>query len=143
MTAVIEIVNNLIKKAKENEAVSNVRFLKEFRQDMAERPVDGYIAVVKIENIDMSQSFAGGLYDKYIKGEMYSVKVTLTVYSGNDISGEELSAVTLKVYQALTDADTDNIIADSFVSPIDFDESIKAIYRKINFDLAFCLCGEN
>ena len=119
MTAVIEIVNNLIKKAKENEAVSNVRFLKEFRQDMAERPVDGYIAVVKIENIDMSQSFAGGLYDKYIKGEMYSVN------------------------QALTDADTDNIIADSFVSPIDFDESIKAIYRKINFDLAFCLCGEN
>ena len=51
MTAVIEIVNNLIKKAKENEAVNNVRFLKEFRQDMAESPVDGYIAVVKIENI--------------------------------------------------------------------------------------------
>lgn len=142
MTEVINIVNSLIYKARENENIKNVKFVKAYRENFAQNPVEGYIAVVKIEKISKTNSFAGGFADSKIKGEMFSVCFALSVYSDNDITGEELSSTALKIQQAVADADESSIIESSWISPIEFDSDIKAIYREINFTLAFCLCGD-
>ena len=142
MTAIIDIVNSLICKAKENECISNVKFVKAFRENLAEHPIDGYIAVVKVEKITKTEDFVGGYAKNNIKGEMFNASFALDVYSGNDITGEDLSATTLKIQQAVCLADESNIIDDSWILPIEFDSNLNAIYREIKFNLSFCLCGE-
>lgn len=142
MTAVIDIVNNLIFKAKENNEISDVKFQKGYKNDFSQSPVNGYIAIVKIEKIIQSVSFVGGYLDSQNKGDIYTVDLVLDVYSDNDIAGEELSSTVLKIHQAVIQADDKGIIDSFAISPIEFDSNIKAIYRKISYNLQLCLHKE-
>ena len=133
-------INNL--KAKKNTEIDCVTFVKAFKNNMAQSPVEGFVAVVKTESINMSGSFAGGYADSNIKGEMYTAKVVLDIFSGSEISGESLSDITLKIMNAIEKADESSMISNMEVSPIEFDENLKGIFRKLIFQLDFCLCGE-
>lgn len=143
MTAIIEKINSLVKTAKKDKRLENVVFVKGYRSKLAKAPVEGFVAVVKIENINRLQSFAGGFFDGQRKGEMYAVKLAVDVYSGSDISGEDLSFVTLEVFEAIKSALEVGVIDSCCISPIAFDKTANAVYREIAIELSFCLSGEN
>lgn len=142
MTKITEIVNSLIKKAKKDPDIQGVTFVKAYNNRLAACPVEGFVAVVKIENINLEESFAGGYAESNIKGEMYNVKLELDVFSDSDITGESLSDMTLRVMRAIQNADESSIISDVYVTPIEFDEKLNGIFRKIVIQLDFCLCGD-
>lgn len=142
MTQIIDICNGLICKAKENEAIQNVKFLKAFREDFAQTPIDGYIGIVKIEKVSFSNQFAGSFAKNNTKGQVVDVTMAIDLYSDNSITGEELSVATVQVQQAMYDADETDIIQSSSISAVRFDTDLKSIYREIILNLSFCLCGD-
>lgn len=142
MTRIIDICNNLIYKAKENEDIQNIKFFKAYREDFAQTPIEGFMGFIKIEKVGFSQTFVGGFADSSSKGQMVDVTLAIALYSDNSISGEALSVASTQVHQAMIKADDKGIIKNSSISPVEFDTNIKSIYREIRFNLAFCLCGE-
>ena len=142
MTAIFDLVTTLIKRAKENEQIKDVRFVKAYKSEIAENPVGDYLVAVNLENVMQTQSFVGGYFNDGVKGQMYSAKLVLRVYADRKKSGEDLGRLSLKIQEALTKADSNNIISGLSIGPISFDGNFESIYREISVNLEFCLCGE-
>lgn len=142
MTTVNNIVNELIKSAKNLYQGDYVRFIKGYSDKTAEKPVNSLVAAVDVREVSRSQDFIGGYFSPALKGEFYNVKLSLRVYAGRKGSGENLGKVTMDLLEALNNADEDSIIESSAVSPIEYDSQLMSIYREINLNLGFCLCGE-
>ena len=131
MTRINSIINNLITKVKEQDNLNNVCFLKAYNKDMAQKPIKGYIVVVDFKQLVQSQSFVGGYFSNDLKGEIYSAKVVLRVYTGRESSGKDLGDIALKISAALKEADKDSLITDIFIGPITYDSQFEAIFREI------------
>lgn len=142
MTAIEDIVNSLVRGAKNNCSDVDIRFVKAYKTREAEKPVSGFAAVVEIGEATAGGSFVGGYFNTGVKGDIYKVALTVSIYSPDTISGEDLSTTALKVSEAFKKADESGIIEEMSVSPIAFDENTSAIYRSIDMRLGFCLCGE-
>lgn len=142
MTAIFDIVTALIKKAKEDEALKGIRFVKAYKNGYTENPVDDYLVVVNLERVSQEQSFVGGYFDNGIKGQMYSAKLVLRVYADRQKSGEELGCLALKIQEALKKYDYNNLISKLSIGPISFDGDLESIYREISLNLEFCMCGD-
>ena len=142
MTMVNEIVDTLVKKAKNVKDIEGVKFIKAYKESMTNCDFQGFVCVANIESISQSGQFVGGYHSNGIKGDMYSVKLCLRVYADNETSGEDLGSTTLKISQAFTQSDESNIIESYYIGPISFDNQFRSIYREINLSLEFCLCGE-
>ena len=135
-------VNGIILGLKTIRALSGVRFVREYSAEPIETPVSGFIASVGVKSAERSSGFIGGDATSSLKGEMYSAAVEIRLYSPNGGNGSGLSELAGKMLTGLRSADTAGIISDASVSSIEFDTELNAIFRRIGFNLEFCLCEE-
>ena len=142
MTKIIDICNSLIKKAKENETLQNIKFIKSYREDFAQTPIKGYMAIVNIDRVDLKDAFAGEYVSNNSKGRLAEVLLKFDLYADNNYTGENLSIKSVQLQQGLYEADENDIIQSSSISAIRYDSDLKSIFREISFNLSFCLCGE-
>ena len=135
-------VNGIILGLKTIRALSGVRFVREYSAEPIETPVSGFIASVGVKSAERSSGFIGGDATSSLKGEMYSAAVEIRLYSPNGGNGSGLSELAGEMLTGLRSADTAGIISDASVSSIEFDTELNAIFRRIGFNLEFCLCEE-
>ena len=135
-------VNGIILGLKTIRALSGVRFVREYSAEPIETPVSGFIASVGVKSEERSSGFIGGDATSSLKGEMYSAAVEIRLYSPNGGNGSGLSELAGEMLTGLRSADTAGIISDASVSSIEFDTELNAIFRRIGFNLEFCLCEE-
>ena len=69
MNRIEKQVDRIIAGLKVNEALKNVRFIREYGSDEAPSPVNGMIAVVSVRDMSTEKSYIGGYLSPSIKGE--------------------------------------------------------------------------
>lgn len=142
MNRIIEVINSLIIKAKNQNDLGNVKFLKEFTSCVTSELTGGFVAAVKIEDVNMKDDFAGGYVENQVKGISFEVNFAVEVFSSRDIHGESLSDIALKIMNSIIKADNNKLIYNAVACPIEFNERLNAISRKIKFQMNFCLVGD-
>ena len=135
-------VDRIIAGLKVNEALKNVRFIRDYGSDEAPSPVNGMIAVVSVRDMSTEKSYIGGYLSPSIKGESYNAGVEIRVYAPATENGSGLSEIVSELLTGLKKADSQKIIVESDASPIAFDPDLNAIYRTVHFEIEFCLCEE-
>ena len=133
MNRIEKQVDRIIAGLKVNEALKNVRFIREYGSDEAPSPVNGMIAVVSVRDMSTEKSYIGGYLSPSIKGESYNAGVEIRVYAPATENGSGLSEVVSEILLGLKTADA---------ASIEFDPDMNAIYRTVSFNMEFCLCEE-
>ena len=94
-------VDRIIAGLKVNEALKNVRFIREYGSDEAPSPVNGMIAVVSVRDMSTEKSYIGGYLSPSIKGESYNAGVEIRVYAPATENGSGLSEVVSEILLGL------------------------------------------
>ena len=142
MIRIQQQIDSVIMGLKQRGTLADVRFVREYGLEKTETPVRGMLAVVGISQITREKGFFGGRLSSSVTGERYSVKAEIRVYAPASENGTGLSGVVSEIVAGLEAADSGHIITGVSASPIGFDPNINSIFRKIEFDAAFCLSGE-
>lgn len=142
MNRIEKQVDRIIAGLKVNEALKNVRFIREYGSDEAPSPVNGMIAVVSVRDMSAEKSYIGGYLSPSIKGESYNAGVEIRVYAPATENGSGLSEVVSEILLGLKTADAEKTITHSEAASIEFDPDMNAIYRTVSFNMEFCLCEE-
>ena len=142
MTAIREQTDCIIRRLRTQQALRDVRFVREFSEEFIETPIEGYLAAVSITGTSRKQDFVGGLAATGVKGSLYAAEVEIRVYSPYCESGTSLSEIVSAMMTGLREADEEHLITACTASPIAFDNELNCIYRNLSFTLEFCLCEE-
>ncbi len=135
-------LDRIIARLRLNEKLKGVKFIREHTSQSVEVNLSSFLAVVAVTDTALSKRFVGDYLSPSVKGEQFSARVQIFVYAPADENGNGLSEITCELMQGLKKADTDKIISEVSVSAIDFDADMNSIYRKVEFNMEFCLCEE-
>lgn len=118
MTELEGIIIGLIRSVKQNNDFSDIRFINAYNSQPAEKPVEGYLAVVEIAEIDED------------------INLQIRLIGGSDVSGSQLGYTALELAAALKTADSDMYIKSVRLSETKYDKNITAFYRDIKLGLS-------
>lgn len=142
MTQIQRQIDRLVIRLKQQEALKNVRFVREYATDYVETPVRGILAVVGIKETSREKGYIGGYVSSSVKGELYEAKAEIRVYAPQSENGSGLSELVGELLSGLRRADEEKIITEAGAFSIEFDPDLNAIFRRIAFCMEFCLCEE-
>lgn len=142
MNQITTQLDRIIARLRLNEKLKGVKFIREHTSQSVEVNLCSFLAVVAVTDTALSKRFVGDYLSPSVKGEQFSARVQIFVYAPADENGNGLSEITCELMQGLKKADTDKIISEVSVSAIDFDADMNSIYRKVEFNMEFCLCEE-
>lgn len=142
MTQIQHQIDELVFKLKRRAAFEQVRFVREFDTEPVETPIRRITAVVGILQTAREKGYLGGYLSSSVKGERYSAKAEIRIYAPADENGSGLSELVSEMLGALSEADEDKIITDACASSIEFDPDLNAVFRRIEFEIEFCVCEE-
>ncbi len=140
MNNITDIADTLIKNAKHNPQLSDIRFIKAYNTTANNPNEDGCTAVVSIESVQRSKGFVSRLYKQNTYGDVFVARLNVRLYAGNDISGASLTKTALIIRNALIEADSEGYIENSNISSIKYENDSSAVYRDISFDIEYVLC---
>lgn len=140
MNSIIDIAESLIADVKEKPDFSNIKFLKAYGVSDYNPDFGSTAAVVNIEEVERCAGYLSRLYDAETYGDVYNAKLTIRVYAPDDVSGESLTEISVKLRQAVTDADNCGFINKSKISSIKYENGTGAVYRDISFFIEYVLC---
>ena len=142
MTQIQRQIDTLIIRLKRMDALSDVRFVREYGSGAIETPVKGMTAVVGITQTTREKGYIGGFLSSSVRGETYGVKAEIRLYAPADENGSGLSERVSELMSGLNTADKEHLITDTRASSIEFDPNTNSVFRKVEFDMEFCLCEE-
>ena len=142
MTQIQPCVDRIVDRLKMNDAFCGVRFIREYGNVSIETPVRGLLAVVGITNTSRKKGYIGGYLSSSVRGETYVATAEIRVYAPADENGSGLSELVFELMTAIEAADAEKIVTSVSASSIEFDPDVNAVFRKVEFKLEFCLCGE-
>ena len=142
MTQIQQCVDRIVDRLKMNDAFRGVRFIREYGNVSIETPVRGLLAVVGITNTSRKKGYIGGYLSSSVRGETYVATAEIRVYAPADENGSGLSELVFELMTAIEAADAEKIVTSVSASSIEFDPDVNAVFRKVEFKLEFCLCGE-
>lgn len=140
MNSIIDIAENLITDVKENQAFSNVTFVKAYSVYDYNPSYGGFTAVVNIDEVERSEGYLSRLYKADTYGDIFFAKLIVRLYAGNNTSGDSLTKTALSLKQSILSADSDGFINKSKIGPIKYESDTAAVYREISFDIEYVLC---
>lgn len=135
-------VDSLIVRLKHQDALTGIRFVREYANSNMETPVRGLLAVVSIVGTNREKGYIGGYLTSSVRGEVYSAHVEICVYAPQSENGNGLSEAVSELLEGLKKADEEKLITAASASSIEFDPDTNAVFRKVDIQLEFCLCEE-
>lgn len=111
MTEIESIITAIIRDVKQNEIFNNIKFINAYNNQPAEKPVEGYLAVVEMAGFDEK------------------IKLNLRLIGGSDVSGSQLGYTAVELAAALKES-AENAESVS-LSETKYDKNITAFYRDI------------
>ncbi len=142
MTQIQRQIDTLIIRLKRMDALSDVRFVREYGSGNIETPVRGMTAVVGITQTTREKGYIGGFLSSSVRGETYGAKAEIRLYAPANENGEGLSELVAKLMAGLEAADEEHLITKVHASSIEFDPNTNSVFRKVEFEMEFCLCEE-
>ena len=143
MKQILRQLDNIIVRLKLEESLEKVKFIREYGSHTAQVPLFvGFMAVVSVMDTSLSKQYIGGYMSSAVKGEEFQAKVAISVYAPADENGNGLSEITSEMLAALRKVDSEKILGEFTVSPIEFDADMNAIFRTVEFKMDFYLCEE-
>ncbi len=112
MTEIESIITAIIRDVKQNEIFNDIRFINAYNNRSAEKPVEGYLAVVEMAGFDEK------------------IKLNVRLIGGSDVSGSQLGYTAVELAAALKES-AENAESVS-LSETKYDKNITAFYRDIN-----------
>ena len=89
MTQIRRQIDRIIIRLKQQAALQNVRFVREYGSEPVETPIYGMLAAVGIVKTARDTGFIGGLLNTSLRGESYSAEVEIRVYAPQGENGSE------------------------------------------------------
>lgn len=140
MNNITDIADTLIKNAKQNPGLCDIRFIKAYNTATNNPDENCYTAVVSIESVKRSSGFVSRLYKQNTYGDVFVAKLNVRLYAGNDISGASLTKSALLIRNAMIESDSEGYIDSSNIGSIEYEKDSSAVYRDISFDIEYILC---
>lgn len=112
MNEIESIVTEIIQGVKQSGKFRDIRFINAYNNQPAEKPVEGYLAVVEMAGFDER------------------IKLNVRLIGGNDVSGSQLGYTAVELAAALKNS-AENAESVS-LSETKYDKNITAFYRDIN-----------
>lgn len=116
MTEIERIITEIIHGVKQSGKFTNIRFINAYNSKPAEKPVEGYLAVVEMAGFDEK------------------IKLNVRLIGGSDISGSQLGYTAVELAAVLKEA-AENAESVS-LSETKYDKNMTAFYRDINLLLS-------
>ena len=123
MTELERIITELIRSVKQNPSFENIRFINAYNSQIAEKPVEGILAVVEMAGFDSV------------------LKLNIRLIGGSNITGSQLGYTAVEIAAALREADTEKFIDSVNLSETKYDKSITAFYRDIKLSMSPAVGG--
>lgn len=142
MTQIRRQIDRLIIRLKQQAALQNVRFVREYGGEPVETPIRGMLAAVSIVKTARETGYIGGLLNSSLRGESYSAEVEILVYAPQGENGNGLSELVSEILSGLEKADGEGLITKAAASSIEFDPNLNTVFRRLGFTMEFCLCEE-
>lgn len=132
----------IINKLRQIPGFEKVRFVREFTNQYAETPVSGFLAAVIVKSTELTESYLGGdALDG--RGDLYTAGAEIRIYAPNGKSGSGLSALTGDMLAELRKIDCPGRIGELKAGPIEYDQNLNAVFRRLSFKLEFFVSGED
>lgn len=135
-------VDALIVRLKHLDALTGIRFVREYANSRMETPVRGLLAVVGIVGTSREKGYIGGYLTSSVRGEVYTAHVEIRVYAPQSENGSGLSEAVSELMEGLKKADEEKLITAVSASSIAFDSDTNTVFRKVDVHIEFCLCEE-
>lgn len=143
MTSLIDNnIDGLIKRARQQKAVSDMVFMTAYPPRELPNPIDKYTVAVNNIGVKKSQVFVGDSIGTGRKGSLYEVLLILRTYAPRYTASFALLRETSLLTDALEAADTDGAIADVSLGEIVYDNAARTVYRDLRLTVCWLLGGE-
>lgn len=138
MDLIKDVIDRIITRIRQNEALANVRFVREYNSTPVESPIGGYLAAVCVTGVNLSRRFVGGYMSSSVRGEVYCAEADIRLYAPPGENGSGLSALAGEIIRALKGIEAAENIGEISASAIGFDPDADSIYRTISFKTEVC-----
>ena len=124
--------DRIVRRRKRRARLAHVRFVREYAAERAEMPLSGMLAVVGITQTVREKGCIGGYLSSSER-----------VYAPPGENGTGLSELVGCLLEDLETADEEQVITGAAAGSIEFDPDWNAVFRRVQFDMAFCLREED
>lgn len=131
-----ELTENLIKGLKTSNILKDVRFIKAYKGDSGDSPVESPLVTVGEEDCEFT-SFAGGYTGNGNTGERLSYNIILNIYCPFQSGGDGIARVVSAINDKLKFADVKNIVKSVKVTEIKYSKLYEALYRSMTITLDY------
>lgn len=135
-------IDELVKKIKKDEALSDLCFVKGFSFNEQPAPLNSYMIAVSTLDAQIGTQFVSDAVGENLKGSMYDATLKFRIYAPKNKGGEGLVALATDLCNAIRKNDAENVCNDIKVSGISFDEQMMSVYRDVVAQLSFCMYEE-
>ena len=142
MTQILDYIDDLVKRIKEDKAFTDICFVKGFNSKEHPNPLCGYMIAVSTLDSETSTRFIGSSKDDNPSASMYNATVKFRLYAPKNDGGDGLAMLAYDLCEAIKRCDTLNMCEDIKTSAIAFDSDAMTVYRDVVAQLSFCLYDE-
>ena len=141
-TSMDNTIDELIRRIKEDRAVSDFVFLSAYAPRERPNPIGKYVVTVENTGVGIKHAFIGSRVAEGERGALYECTVRLRTYAPENTSGSALLRATSLLADAADRADTDRCVQDMHLFGIVYDAVTRTVYRDLTITLACVLSEE-
>ncbi|MBR2716015.1 MAG: hypothetical protein IKB73_07425 [Ruminococcus sp.] len=142
MKQIEDRINEIVKKIKQSENMSEYCFLKGYEAEDIAQPLTEFVIVVTTLDTLIDMQFLGEAVSKNLKGEMYVTNVKFRVYAPKDCGGSGLLDLSGALCDAIKKVDTEKMCKDIKIGAVSYDSEAMTVYRDVTVQFSFCLYEE-
>ena len=128
----LDMIINSLKRCAE---LGEIRFVRGYGNQKIETPVSGFVAAVIIRSVQLKEEYLGGNISEDEKGALLSAGAEIRLYAPKSGNGNGLSELAAVLLGRLGTVDVSCVLTDLKAGPIEFDQNLGAVFRRIAFEL--------
>ena len=142
MNVISNIIDELVKNIKKDDAFSDICFVKGFSVTENPDPFSSYMIAVSTLDSTVSVEFCSDNVGEDLSGSIFNSTVKFRVYSKKNEGGDGLLALCTSLCDVIRKNDNENMLTGISISSIAFDNDAMTVYRDVVASLSFCLYEE-
>ncbi len=142
MNKISNIIDELVRSIKKDEAFCDISFVKGFSVNENPDPFSDYMIAVSTFDSHMQSEFLGDIVGENITGNIFEVTVKFRIYAPKNDGGDGLVEMSNRMCESIKRHDVHSVCKDIKISSIAFDEGAMTVYRDVVALMSFCVFEE-
>lgn len=130
-------LNSLIAAVKSSPDVSQIRFVREHGNKLAEVPVNGALCVVSVKSLGRLDRYVGGVAPSGGAAAAYIAECELLLYANQNSGGSYLYGLAVSLADALRNADNEGSVGKMKIGAQESASYSASIMRRVSFEAVF------